>query len=84
MKKIIILLVTVACTSTVFAQMDIATARQQAENSEVTVTELLPTETNLEVPFATLKMAQPELQSMTLKIQKVLIEGIALQSLAYW
>ncbi len=38
MKKIIILLVTVACTSTVFAQMDIATARQQAENSEVTVT----------------------------------------------
>jgi hypothetical protein len=38
MKKIIILLVTVACSSTVFAQMDIATARQQAENSEVTVT----------------------------------------------
>ena len=38
MKKIIILLVTIACTSTVFAQMDIATARQQAENSEVTVT----------------------------------------------
>jgi len=38
MKKIIILLITIACTSSVFAQMDIATAREQAEESEVTVT----------------------------------------------
>ncbi|MDB2362620.1 phospholipase D-like domain-containing protein [Flavobacteriales bacterium] len=38
MKKIIILLITIACTSSVFAQMDIATAREQDEESVVTVT----------------------------------------------
>ena len=38
MKKIIILIITIACTSTVFAQMDIATAREQEEESVVTVT----------------------------------------------
>ena len=39
MKKIFIFLLTIACTSSLFAQMDnIATARQQAENSEVIIT----------------------------------------------